>query len=144
MQRVDIDQQHVAITIDQLDRLELLAILDRLDQTAETSHAVIDVNHIVAHLQSVQFGNRKALIASDFATQAIAMVAVENLMVGVATHLQSRPHEALVQRQRQRRKAHRRTSRLAEYVCQTLDLRLIFRKNIRRESLRCTCRQIVG
>ena len=101
VQRVDIDQQHVAIAIDQLDRLELLAILDRLDQTAETSHAVIDVNHIVAHLQSVQFGNRKALIASDFATQAIAMVAVENLMVGVATHLQSWPHETLVQCQRQ-------------------------------------------
>ena len=127
---MDIDQQHVAIAIDQLDRLELLAVLDRLDQTAEASHAVIDVNNIVTHLQGVQLSHREALVTSNFATQTIAVIAVENLVIGIAADLQSGPHETLVQRQRQRRKAHRGASRLAENVGQTLDLRLVLRENI--------------
>ena len=144
VQRVDIDQQHVAIAIDQLYRFEEFAIFDRLDQTAEASHAVIDVNNIVAHLQGVQLGHRKALIASNFATQTIAVVAVENLVIGIAADFQSGPHETLVQRQRQRRKAHRGASRLAENVGQTLYLRLVLRENIRCETLHRACRKIVG
>ena len=56
VQRMDVHEQHVAVLIDELDRLVRLAVLLDLHQPVETPHAVIDVHHVVARAQLVQLG----------------------------------------------------------------------------------------
>ena len=55
VERMDVDEQHVAVLINQLDRL-LHASVARgdLHQPVETPHPVVDVHHIVARTQLVQ------------------------------------------------------------------------------------------
>ena len=43
VQRVYVDQQHVVVAVDQLDRFVYLAVFDRARQSAEASYAVVDV-----------------------------------------------------------------------------------------------------
>lgn len=78
-----------------------LAVLVDLDQTAETPHAVIDMHHIIAHAELIQLCDGHLLVALDLAVDPIALVAVENLMVGIETKFQVVIDETLVQRDRQ-------------------------------------------
>ena len=83
MQRVDIDKKHIVITIDQLNSLVQLSTLIDLNQTSETSHAMIYMHHIVAHLQRIELRNGHLLIALDLAVDSIAAIAVKYLMIGI-------------------------------------------------------------
>ena len=130
VQRMDVHEQHVAVLIDELDRLVRLAVLLDLHQPVETPHAVIDVHHVVARAQLVQLGDGHLLVAPDLAVDAVALVTVENLVVGVEAQLQVVVREPLVEGHRQRPHDGLSAADLVEDVLQPLDLRLVLRKNI--------------
>ena len=88
------------------------------------------MHHVVARAQLVQLGDGHLLVAPDLAVDAVTLVAVENLMVGVEAQLQVVVHETLVQGHRQRPHDGLPAADLVEDVLQTLDLRLVLRKNI--------------
>lgn len=88
VQGVHMHEQNIVIFINQLDGLVYLAVLVDLDQTAETPHAVIDMYHIIAHAELIQLCDGHLLVALDLAVDPIALVAVENLMVGIETKFQ--------------------------------------------------------
>lgn len=107
-----------------------LAVLVDLDQTAETPHAVIDMHHIIAHAELIQLCDGHLLVALDLAVDPIALVAVENLMVGIETKFQVVIDETLVQRDRQGVDLRLLTPRLVENVLQPFELRPVFRQDI--------------
>ena len=128
---MDIDEEHVAVLVDQLDRLLHPSVArGYLHQSVETPHAVVDVHHIVARTQLVQLGDGHLLVAPDFAVDAVTLVTVENLVVGIEAQLQVVVHESLVQGHRQRPHDGLPAANLVEDVLQTLHLRLVLRKNI--------------
>ena len=102
MQRVYVDQQHVVVAVDQLDRFVYLAVFDRACQSAEASYAVVDVYHVIAYLQRVKLLDRQTFAAVQFAADAIALITVEDLVVGIKTLLRNVVDESGVQRQRHR------------------------------------------
>lgn len=116
-------EQHVVILINQFNSLVHLAVLVDLDQTAETPHAVIDMHHIIAHAELIQLCDGHLLVALDLAVDPIALVAVENLMVGIETKFQVVIDETLVQRDRQGVDLRLLTPRLVENVLQPFELR---------------------
>ena len=124
-----VDEEHVAVLIYQLDRLVGTPPLRDADQPVEAPHAVVDVGHVVARAQLVQLGDGHLLVAPDLAVEAVALVAVEDLVVGVEAELAVVVDEALVQRERQR--AHRglTAADLVEDVLQTLGLHLVARED---------------
>lgn len=144
MQRVHIDQQHVAIAVNQFYRFILLAVLNRLDQPAEPPDTVVDMYDVIADLQAVQFGNREAFVTGDLAAQLVTVVTVENLMVGIAAHLEPRADKTFVKRHRQRLETYRSGTRLMEYVLQAFDLGLVFRKDADRIPVGSPRRNIIG
>lgn len=123
-------EQNIVIFVNQLDSLVYLAVLVDLDQTAETPHAVIDMHHIIAHAELIQLCDGHLFVALDLAVDPIALVAVENLMVGIETKFQVVIDETLVQRDRQRVDLRLLTSRLVENVLQPFELRPVFRQDI--------------
>ena len=130
MQRVDIDEEYVAVLVDELDGLVRLAVLVDLHQPVEPAHAVVDVHHVVARPQLVQFGNGHLLVAANLAVDAVALVAVEDLVVGIEAQLQVVVHKPLVQRRRNGPHDGLTAADLVEDVLQALDLRLVLRKYI--------------
>ena len=70
------------------------------------------------------------LVAPDLAVDAVTLVAVENLMVGVEAQFQVVVHEPLVQGRRQRPHDGLSAADLVENIFETLDLRLVLRKYI--------------
>ena len=123
-------EQNIVIFINQLDGLVYLAVLVDLDQTAETPHAVIDMYHIIAHAELIQLCDGHLLVALDLAVDPIALVAVENLMVGIETKFQVVIDETLMQRDRQGVDLRLLTPRLVENVLQPFELRPVFRQDI--------------
>ena len=81
MQRVDVDEEYVVVLVDELDGLMHLAVLVDLDETSETPHAMIYMDDIVTHLERVELRDGHLLVAFDLAVYAVAVVAVEYLMV---------------------------------------------------------------
>ncbi len=96
VQRVYIHKQHIAIAIDELEGLMYLAVLVDFNQSSETSHTVVDVYDIVARFQLVQFRHRHLLIATNLSVDAITLVAVKELMIGVTLHLHGMVDKALM------------------------------------------------
>ena len=86
VQGVNAHQQHIAIAIDQLDRLLLFAPLDGVDKASETPHSVVDMHHIITYLQLIKLGNGHTLPAVYFSSERVAVIALENLVVGVEAH----------------------------------------------------------
>ena len=130
VQGVHMHEQNIVIFINQLDGLVYLAVLVDLDQTAETPHAVIDMYHIIAHAELIQLCDGHLLVALDLAVDPIALVAVENLMVGIETKFQVVIDETLMQRDRQGVDLRLLTPRLVENVLQPFELRPVFRQDI--------------
>ena len=144
MQRVNIDEEHIIILIDKFDGLVQFAILVNLHQAAEAPHAVVDMHHIVAHLQSVEFRYGHLLIALDLAIDTIATIAVKYLMIGVEAYFQTIIHKALVQRYRHSIELYTAASHLVEDIIQTLDLRPILREDIGSIPLQHRIRNIIS
>ena len=126
---MNVDEQHVAVLVDQLDRLVGLAVLGDLHQSVEAPHAVIDVHHVVARFEPVELGDGHLLVAADLAVDAVALVAVEDLVVGIEAQPQVVVDEPLVQRRRQRPHGGPAAADLVEDMLQTLRLRLVFRED---------------
>ncbi len=81
---MDVDEQHVAVLIDELDGLVLLPVLVDTDQPVEPPDAVVDVDDVVARPQLVELGDGHLLVALDFAVDTVTLViTVENLVVGI-------------------------------------------------------------
>ena len=93
-----VDEQHVAVLVDQLDRLVRAPVLVDLDQTAEPPHAVIDMHHVIARFELVQLGDGHLLVAPDLAVDAVTLVTVEELVVGITAEAERMVDEPLVQR----------------------------------------------
>ena len=83
MQRVDIHKEYIAILIDEFYRLVHLAILFNLDQTAEATHTVVYMHHVVTHLQGIEFRHGHLLVTLYLAIYAIALITVKYLMLGI-------------------------------------------------------------
>ena len=130
VERMDVHEQNVVILVDQLDGLVHLAVLVDLHQTAEAAHAVVDMHHVVAHLQGVELRDGHLLVALDLAVDAIAAVAVEDLVVGIEACLRGMVDEAFVQGHRHRIELDPAAPHLAEYVVEALDLRLALREDV--------------
>ncbi len=130
VKRMDVDEKHVAILINQFDGLMLLAALVDLDQSVEPPDAMVDMDNVVAGPQAVQLGDGHLLVALDLAVDAVALVAVENLVVGIEAELQLVVDESLVQRNGQRTYDGLSASDLVEDVFEPLDLNAVLGENI--------------
>ena len=124
---MDVDEEYVAVAVDQLDRLVRAPVLVDLDQTAEPPHAVIDMHHVIARFELVQLGDGHLLVAPDLAVDAVTLVAVENLVVGITAETERMVDEPLVQRERHRREDHPAAADLVENILQAFDLGLVLR-----------------
>ena len=126
VQRVYVDQQHVVVAVDQLDRFVYLAVFDRARQSAEASYAVVDVYHVIAYLQRVKLLDRQTFAAVQFAADAIALITVEDLVVGIKTLLRNVVDESGVQRQRHRSEPDLFGADRIENIAQAFQLGFIF------------------
>ena len=115
MQVMDAHEDGVSVAIGETNHLLRLAVDSRGYQTAKLTDSVVAVYHIIAQPQLVNLLKREHSLAatSILRTQTHTMVALENLMVRVATNLCLVVHESCVQRLRDRREVHR----LAVAVC---------------------------
>ena len=144
MERMDVHEQHVSILVDQFDRLVRLAVFVDLHKPVEAAHAVVDMHHIVARPQLVQLGDGHLFVAPDLAVDAVTLVAVENLMIGIEAQLQVVVHETLVQRHRKGPHDGLPASDLVKDVFETLDLHLVFREDIGRVPAQRIADHVVG
>ena len=124
---MDVDEEYVAVAVDQLDRLVRAPVLVDLDQTAEPPHAVIDMHHVIARFELVQLGDGHLLVAPDLAVDAVTLVTVEELVVGITAEAERMVDEPLVQRERHRREDHPAAADLVENILQAFDLGLVLR-----------------
>ena len=129
VQRMDIDEEHIAIPIDQLDRLVHLAVFGDLHQAVETTYTVVDVDHIVARAQLIELRHGHLLVALDLAIDAVTAVTIEDLMVGVEADFQVVIHKSLMERGRDRTHLRLATAHLVEDILQALDLHLVLRED---------------
>ena len=141
---MDVHEQHVSVLVDQLDRLVRLAVFVDLHKPVEAAHAVVDMHHIVARPQLVQLGDGHLFVAPDLAVDAVTLVAVENLMIGIEAQLQVVVHETLVQRHRKGPHDGLPASDLVKDVFETLDLHLVFREDIGRVPAQRIADHVVG
>ena len=126
VQSMDVDQQHIVVTIDQLDRLVYLSVLNRTGQPAETAHTVVDMHHVIPHLQFVQLLNGQTLTAINLTPDLITVVPIKQLMVSIATIARNMINKTAVQRHIDRFKRNVTFANRIEDVAQPFDLRLIF------------------
>ena len=129
---VDVHEEHVVIPVHQLDGLVYPAVFVDFDQPAEASDPVVDMHHVIPHAKLVQLGDGHLLVAFDLPIDAVALVAVENLVVGIEAAAQVVVHEPFVERQGQGLEAHLSPADLPENVLQAFDLRLVFREDVGR------------
>ena len=90
MQGVDADEDNVVILVYQLDSLLRLPVHLGAHQAAELSDAVVDMHHIVAYGELVQFLQREGNLSTPclVALEAVFMETVEKLVVGKEARLQ--------------------------------------------------------
>ena len=107
VQAVDAHVQDVLVAVQQPDGLLLLPVHVQLFQPAEHADAVIDVHHEIAGLQLGELleGERLA-VAAEALLQPEAVVALEDLVVGVQHQFPRRVDVAFVEVQHQGREAH--------------------------------------
>ena len=95
---MDAHIQDVAVLVLEADGLLLLAVDVQLLQAAELADAVVDVHHVVARLEQGEFLERERfLVALEAFFEAEAVVALKNLVVGVAEQFFVRVHKALAE-----------------------------------------------
>ncbi len=99
MQVVDGDQQDVVACIDELHHLAHLTVVLGAQQAAESSHTVVGVYDVVAHLDLSEFAQAQCKLAGacPVASQGVFVETVENLVVGEHACLCLVVHKALVE-----------------------------------------------
>ena len=109
MQVMDAHENSVSVTIGEANHLLRLTVDGSSNQTAELTDSVVAMYHIITQPQLVNLLKREHSFAatSILGTQTHTMVALENLMVRVATDLCFVVHESCVQRLRDRSEMHR-------------------------------------
>ena len=85
---MDAHVKQVAVVINQADCFLWFAIVFDGFETVEASDAVVDVGDIVARLQLIEVFQRNGLLGREVVAQVEAVVTLEDLVVGVATHLE--------------------------------------------------------
>ena len=90
MQRVDGDEHHIIVLIDDFDDLLHGVPVGNAHQAAELAHAVIHVHHIVADIELLKLFQRQGDLSAAclVAPQVILVETVENLVVGEKACLQ--------------------------------------------------------
>ena len=144
VERMDVHEQHVAVLVHQFDGLVHLAVLVDLHQPVETPHAVVDMHHIVARAELVQLGDGHLLVAPDLAVDAVTLVTVENLVVGIEAQFQVVVHEPLVQRNGERPHGGLPAPYLVEDVFEAFDLHLVLREDVGRIAPQRIADHVVG
>ena len=76
------------------------------------------MHHIVTRAELVQFGDGHLLVAPDLAVDAVTLVTVEELVVGITAETERMVDEPLVQRERHRREDHPAAADLVENILQ--------------------------
>ena len=87
VERVDADVKRVAVVVCDAQHLLLLAVQLDGHQSLEASDAMVDMGDIVAGLQVVEVLEGDGLLGAEVVSQVIAMVTLEDLVIGVAAHL---------------------------------------------------------
>ncbi len=54
MERMDADEQDVVVLVEQFDHLLFLPVDIHLDQSCESSHAMVDVHDVIARFEVLQ------------------------------------------------------------------------------------------
>ena len=110
---MDRDVDAVAMLIENLDHLLIGLLALRVgdghpDQSAELTHAVIDMHHEVANLELLDLLQRERHLTTTglVALQVVLMETVEDLMIGKETDAEVVVGKALVERLFNRRKSH--------------------------------------
>ncbi len=86
VERVDADEHHVVVAIDEFDDFLRRAVgVGHPDESGKTAYAVVHVHHEVARLELRQFFQRQRhlSVAGTVAAQAVLVETVEYLVVGV-------------------------------------------------------------
>ena len=121
-----------------------LAVFDHLDQAVKASDAMVDVHHIITRPQLIQFGHGHLLVPLNLTVDAVALVAVKNLVVGIETQLQVVVDKTFTQSDGQRFDRRLSTAYLVEDILQTLHLHLIFREDEGTIIALCIANHIIG
>ena len=127
---MDVHEQDVVVAIDEFYRLVNLAVFLDFHQSAEASDAVVDMHHVVADLQRIEFGYRHLLVALYLAVDAVTLVAVENLMLGIEAGFQTVVHEPLVKHDAHHAQFGCRATDFMKNIIQTLYLRSVVGQDV--------------
>ena len=87
VERVNIDKEHIAISIYQLNHLPRLSSrrVRQRHKTVKATHAVVNMDNIVANPQCIEFGNGHLLVTLNLAINLVTTVAVKYLMLRIET-----------------------------------------------------------
>ena len=131
VERMDRDEDHIVILIDDLDDLLPSVTIGDAQQAAKASHTVVNVHHVVAHLELLQLLERQSdpAVACAVAAQGVSMEAVKYLMVGETAQVEVIIHEARVQGAIYGREANAELS-VVEYGLQAVGLAWIVGENV--------------
>ncbi len=132
VQGVDVDEKNIVILVNQFDELLHHAVRGTPHEASELSHSVVDVHHVVAHLQGIELRDGHALAPVDLVGDGVAVVAVENLVVGVEGEAQGRHDEPAVQGERDMAVPHMFKPHGVEDVFESLHLDTVFGQDIGR------------
>ena len=88
MQGVNAYVQKIAVFVDQSDCFLLPAIYVNHFQAIETAHAMVNMGNKIARLQIINFFQCECLPACKAIAKAEFMIAVENLVIGIAKQFQ--------------------------------------------------------
>ena len=128
VERVDAHIQDVPSGIDQLDRLLKPSVHVDLLKAAETPDPVVDMGYVVAHLQLGQLGEGQSLRLGVLTGHGIALVTLEDLVVGVAGQRSGCVGKTFVQLPLDRLEADLAVH-VGKYVLQSADLRIVGAKD---------------
>ena len=82
---MDAHEYHVAVAVNQFHHfLGAAVVVGDTHQSAEGSHAVVDMHHIVAYVEGIQVVKRQLLGLFHTAAELYTVEAVEDFVVGVA------------------------------------------------------------
>ena len=124
MERMDGDEHHVAVLVDEFDRFLCPAAHMGFHQTAVLSDAVVDMHHIIAHPQRVQVADGHLLGLFHLAPDAQLMIALKDLMVCIITILRGFVDIPFVEGKRQEERLD-----ITQDLFQTARLALVGRKD---------------
>ena len=85
VERVDIYKEYIAIAVDKLNNLPRLAShrVRKCYKAIKATHAVVNMDNIVTHTQSIKFCHGHLFIALNLAINLITAIAVKYLMLSI-------------------------------------------------------------